>query len=104
MDNNETFEMYRHLLETGLLKTAEDILDQEVDLDTPLRDEFDELDIMQLIMAVEELYGIEINENTADSIETLRDFMDIFRSRLTSADMSRFVAENGDWLIDDEEE
>ena len=52
----------RQELGRQILELVEDHLEQVVELDTPLREICDELDMTELFMAVEEEFDVEIRE------------------------------------------
>ena len=62
-------------LEQQMLELIEEHLEQPVELDTPLREICDELDLMELFMAVEEEFEVEINPEDEDLFETPADFV-----------------------------
>ena len=41
----------------------------------------DSLDMFRIVMAMEELYDIEIDDETADGIRTIEDALDVVRAR-----------------------
>ena len=65
----------RQELEQQMLELIEEHLEQPVELDTPLREICDELDLMELFMAVEEEFEVEINPEDEDLFETPADFV-----------------------------
>ena len=65
----------RQELGRQILELVEDHLEQVVELDTPLREICDELDLTELFMAVEEEFEVEINPEDEDLFETPADFV-----------------------------
>ncbi len=67
---------YRSRQELGrqILELVEDHLEQVVELDTPLREICDDLDLMELFMAVEEEFDVEISPMDEEQLETPADF------------------------------
>ena len=57
-----------------ILELVEDHLEQVVELDTPLREICDDLDLMELFMAVEEEFDVEISPMDEEQLETPADF------------------------------
>lgn len=68
-------------LEQQIIDLITEHLEQDVKLDTPLRDICDDLDMMELFMAVEEDFDVEISPLDEESLRT-------------PADFARFVSEN----------
>lgn len=67
---------YRKLIEQEVLGLIEEHLEEEVEMDTQLRDYFDELDVLELFMAIEEEFDVEISPLDEELIETPADFVD----------------------------
>ena len=67
---------YREQIEQRVLDLIEEHLEEEVDMDTRLRDYFDELDVLELFMAIEEEFEVEISHLDEELIETPDDFVD----------------------------
>ncbi len=65
----------RKELEQQMLELIEDHLEHPVELDTPLREICDDLDLMELFMAVEEEFEVEISPDDEDLLETPADFV-----------------------------
>ena len=65
----------RQELGRQILELVEDHLEQVVELDTPLREICDELDLTELFMAVEEEFEVEISPDDEDLLETPADFV-----------------------------
>ena len=57
-------------LERQVLDLVEEHLEQVVELDTPLRDICDELDMLELFMAIEEEFEVVITPMDEEEIET----------------------------------
>ncbi len=64
----------RQELGRQILELVEDHLEQVVELDTPLREICDDLDLMELFMAVEEEFDVEISPMDEEQLETPADF------------------------------
>lgn len=64
----------RQELGRQILELVEDYLEQVVELDTPLREICDDLDLMELFMAVEEEFDVEISPMDEEQLETPADF------------------------------
>lgn len=72
----------RSEIEERVLSLFEDHLETDITLDTPLRENFDELDIMDLFMAVEEEFELEISPSQEEFFETPADFVDFICNAL----------------------
>lgn len=72
----ETDNGYREQIGEAVLNLIEEHLEEEVDMDTRLRDYFDELDVLELFMAIEEEFDVEISPLDEELIETPADFTD----------------------------
>lgn len=66
-----------------VLAIVEEHLDQSVMPDTLLESVCDELDIIELIMAMEEEFDIEIYEDEEELVKTPRDLVRIVSSKLS---------------------
>ena len=55
-------------LERQVLDLVEEHLEQVVELDTPLRDICDELDMLELFMAIEEEFEVEITDHRGNPV------------------------------------
>lgn len=66
----------RQELGRQILELVEDHLEQVVELDTPLREICDDLDLMELFMAVEEEFDVEISPMDEEQLETPADFVE----------------------------
>ena len=64
----------RQELEQQMLELIEEHLEHPVELDTPLREICDDLDLMELFMAVEEEFEVEISPEDEELRETPADF------------------------------
>ena len=64
----------RQELGRQILELVEDHLEQVVELDTPLREICDDRDLMELFMAVEEEFDVEISPMDEEQLETPADF------------------------------
>ena len=64
----------RQELGRQILELVGDHLEQVVELDTPLREICDDLDLMELFMAVEEEFDVEISPMDEEQLETPADF------------------------------
>lgn len=62
-------------LERQVLDLVEEHLEQVVELDTPLRDICDELDMLELFMAIEEEFEVVITPMDEEELETPLDFV-----------------------------
>lgn len=71
---------YRAELERQVLDLVEEHLEQVVELDTPLRDICDELDMLELFMAIEEEFEVEITPMDEEEIETPLDFVEFIQT------------------------
>lgn len=67
-------------LERQVLDLVEEHLEQVVELDTPLRDICDELDMLELFMAIEEEFEVEITPMDEEELETPLDFVDFIQA------------------------
>ena len=67
-------------LERQVLDLVEEHLEQVVELDTPLRDICDELDILELFMAIEEEFEVEITPMDEEELETPLDFVEFIQT------------------------
>lgn len=67
-------------LERQVLDLVEEHLEQVVELDTPLRDICDELDMLELFMAIEEEFEVEITPMDEEELETPLDFVDFIQT------------------------
>lgn len=67
-------------LERQVLDLVEEHLEQVVELDTPLRDICDELDMLELFMAIEEEFEVEITPMDEEEIETPLDFVEFIQT------------------------
>lgn len=67
-------------LERQVLDLVEEHLEQVVELDTPLRDICDELDILELFMAIEEEFEVEITPMDEEELETPLDFVEFIQA------------------------
>lgn len=65
-----------------VLDIVEEHLAQSVEPDTLFESVCDELDVIELIMAMEEEFDIEIYEDEEDLVKTPRDLMRIVSSKL----------------------
>lgn len=63
-----------------VLDLIKEHLEQVVELDTPLRDVCDELDMIELFMAVEEEFEVSISLIDEAQIETPQDFVDFIEN------------------------
>ena len=66
-------------LERQVLDLVEEHLEQVVELDTPLRDICDELDMLELFMAIEEEFEVEITPMDEEELETPLDFVEFIQ-------------------------
>lgn len=66
----------RHELRQQILELVEYHLEQIVELNTPLREICDELDMTELFMAVEEEFDLEISPMDEELLETPADFVE----------------------------
>ena len=71
---------YRAELERQVLDLVEEHLEQVVELDTPLRDICDELDMLELFMAIEEEFEVEITPMDEEELETPLDFVEFIQT------------------------
>lgn len=71
---------YRAELERQVLDLVEEHLEQVVELDTPLRDICDELDMLELFMAIEEEFEVVITPMDEEELETPLDFVDFIQA------------------------
>lgn len=69
-------------IEERVLNLFEEHLEAHIALDTPLRENFDELDIIELFMAVEEEFELEISPLQEEFFETPKDFVDFIYNAL----------------------
>lgn len=67
-------------LERQVLDLVEEHLEQVVELDTPLRDICDELDMLELFMAIEEEFEVEITPMDEEELETPLDFVEFIQT------------------------
>lgn len=67
-------------LERQVLDLVEEHLEQVVELDTPLRDICDELDMLELFMAIEEEFEVVITPMDEEEIETPLDFVEFIQA------------------------
>lgn len=67
-------------LERQVLDLVEEHLEQVVELDTPLRDICDELDMLELFMAIEEEFEVMITPMDEEEIETPLDFVEFIQT------------------------
>ena len=67
-------------LEKQVLDLVEEHLEQVVELDTPLRDICDELDMLELFMAIEEEFEVVITPMDEEEIETPLDFVEFIQT------------------------
>jgi acyl carrier protein len=67
-------------LERQVLDLVEEHLEQVVELDTPLRDICDELDMLELFMAIEEEFEVVITPMDEEEIETPLDFVEFIQT------------------------
>lgn len=67
-------------LERQVLDLVEEHLEQVVELDTPLRDICDELDMLELFMAIEEEFEVVITPMDEEELETPLDFVDFIQA------------------------
>lgn len=67
-------------LERQVLDLVEEHLEQVVELDTPLRDICNELDMLELFMAIEEEFEVEITPMDEEELETPLDFVDFIQA------------------------
>ena len=65
----------RQELEQQMLELIEEHLEHLVELNTPLREICDDLDLMELSMAVEEEFEVEISPDDEELLETPADFV-----------------------------
>lgn len=72
----------RREIEERVLNLFEEHLESDIALDTPLRENFDELDVMELFMAVEEEFELEISPMQEEFFETPEDFVDFICNAL----------------------
>ena len=71
---------YRAELERQVLDLVEEHLEQVVELDTPLRDICDELDMLELFMAIEEEFEVVITPMDEEELETPLDFVEFIQT------------------------
>lgn len=67
-------------LERQVLDLVEEHLEQVVELDTPLRDICDELDMLELFMAIEEEFEVMITPMDEEELETPLDFVEFIQT------------------------
>lgn len=67
-------------LERQVLDLVEEHLEQVVELDTPLREICDELDMLELFMAIEEEFEVVITPMDEEEIETPLDFVEFIQT------------------------
>ncbi|MBO8473785.1 MAG: acyl carrier protein [Bacteroidetes bacterium] len=67
-------------LERQVLDLVEEHLEQVVELDTPLRDICDELDMLELFMAIEEEFEVVITPMDEEELETPLDFVEFIQT------------------------
>lgn len=67
-------------LERQVLDLVEEHLEQVIELDTPLRDICDELDMLELFMAIEEEFEVVITPMDEEEIETPLDFVEFIQT------------------------
>ena len=72
MDNEDK---YRKELEKNVIEVIEECLEQTVELNTCLRDICNNLDMMEIFMAVEEEFEVEISPADEEMLETPADFV-----------------------------
>lgn len=59
-----------------ILKNEFDFNTDGIELDTSFSEiNFDELDMIDLVMAIEDIYSIEVNDDALKSIDTIGDFV-----------------------------
>lgn len=73
MSENEIFEMLKKIIVEELGSKEEDVT-----LDATFVDDLsaDSLDIVELVMSIEEEFGIDIPDSTAEKITTVRDVVE----------------------------
>lgn len=69
-------------IEKRVLELFEEHLETDIAPDTPLRENFDELDITELFMAVEEEFELEISPEQEEFFDTPSDFVDFICNAL----------------------
>lgn len=67
-----------------IVSTQFNVEDKNVNLETSFRDDLnaDSLDLVELIMALEDEFGLEIEDEDLDSIKTIGDAMEYIKNNL----------------------
>lgn len=67
-----------------IVSTQFNVDDKNVNLETSFRDDLnaDSLDLVELIMALEDEFGLEIEDEDLDSIKTIGDAMEYIKNNL----------------------
>ena len=66
-----------------LICKAAEISKDEVKLETELEDEFDSLGQVELLLELEEGFGIDISDEDAETFKTVKDVVDYVTKRLS---------------------
>lgn len=90
MDKNTFDAKYRFLVHKNLMKMAYHHLDELFFADTPLRSKVDNLDFIELLMAIEEEFEVEIPEENEKKLNTLADIADWLGEHMNEEDLEAY--------------
>ena len=81
---------YRYRVHGSLMKLAYHHLDELFFADTPLRSKVDNLDFIELLMAIEEEFEVEIPEEDEERLNTLAEVADWLGEHMSEEDLDAY--------------